>query len=149
MIAPHIFMLSNNKNKYVAAERQSTIGKYYSDDSNPIFDAIDKFVHSSSIRFLIDHDGVKTCRILLKAFYNSSARYFQSVASFSSGLLPAKILVLCLSSALVDSAKAINQARAHVSEIARLDSMVRENVIVQIANIKTHPPAALGLEPVS
>ncbi|MCW7546792.1 carbonic anhydrase [Photorhabdus sp. APURE] len=45
-----------------------------------------------------------------------------------------------------DSAKAINQARAHVSEIARLDSMVRENVIAQIANIKTHPSVALGLE---
>ena len=38
-----------------------------------------------------------------------------------------------------DSAKVVNEAREHKSERDRVDSMVRENVIAQLANIKTHP----------
>lgn len=45
-----------------------------------------------------------------------------------------------------DAAKAVNEAREHASEHARVDSMVRENVIAQLANIKTHPSVALALE---
>jgi carbonic anhydrase len=45
-----------------------------------------------------------------------------------------------------DSAKRVNEARTHASEKDRLDSMVRQNVIAQIANIKTHPSVAFALE---
>jgi carbonic anhydrase len=45
-----------------------------------------------------------------------------------------------------DSAKAINQAREHASERDRVNSMVRENVIAQLTNIKTHPSVSLALE---
>jgi carbonic anhydrase len=45
-----------------------------------------------------------------------------------------------------DSAKAVNEAREHASDRDRVDSMVRENVIAQLANIKTHPSVALALE---
>jgi carbonic anhydrase len=45
-----------------------------------------------------------------------------------------------------DSAKLVNQSRKHDSDKARLSSMVRENVLAQIANIKTHPSVALALE---
>jgi carbonic anhydrase len=44
-----------------------------------------------------------------------------------------------------DSAKVVNEAHEHASEHDRVDSMVRENVIAQLANIKTHPSVALGL----
>ena len=45
-----------------------------------------------------------------------------------------------------DSAKVVNASRTHISPAARLNSMVRENVIAQLANIKTHPSVALALE---
>ncbi|MGE8368632.1 carbonic anhydrase [Cupriavidus sp.] len=45
-----------------------------------------------------------------------------------------------------DAAKSINEAREHASPRARVDSMVRENVIAQLANIRTHPSVALALE---
>jgi carbonic anhydrase len=45
-----------------------------------------------------------------------------------------------------DSAKVVNEAREHKSERDRVDSMVRENVIAQLANIKTHPSVRLALE---
>jgi carbonic anhydrase len=45
-----------------------------------------------------------------------------------------------------DSAKVVNQAHEHASECDRVDSMVRENVIAQLTNIKTHPSVALALE---
>lgn len=45
-----------------------------------------------------------------------------------------------------DSAKVVNAARSHASPAARLSSMVRENVIAQLVNIKTHPSVALALE---
>ena len=45
-----------------------------------------------------------------------------------------------------DSAKVVNEAREHRSERDRVDSMVRENVIAQLANIKTHPSVRLALE---
>ncbi|NWA26418.1 carbonic anhydrase [Pseudomonas gingeri] len=45
-----------------------------------------------------------------------------------------------------ESAKVINAARSHVSAEARLDALVRENVIAQLANLKTHPSVALALE---
>src|SRR6202045_168178 len=45
-----------------------------------------------------------------------------------------------------DSAKVVNEAREHKSEHDRVDSMVRENVIAQLANIRTHPSVRLALE---
>jgi carbonic anhydrase len=45
-----------------------------------------------------------------------------------------------------ESAKVINNARTHVNDAARLSSMVRENVIAQLANIQTHPSVRLALE---
>lgn len=45
-----------------------------------------------------------------------------------------------------DSAKAVNQAYQHISKEERVSSMVRENVIAQLTNIKTHPSVALALE---
>ncbi|AUH53475.1 carbonic anhydrase [Chromobacterium sp. ATCC 53434] len=45
-----------------------------------------------------------------------------------------------------DAAKAVNAGRGHASAQDRLDGMVRENVIAQLANIKTHPSVALALE---
>jgi carbonic anhydrase len=44
-----------------------------------------------------------------------------------------------------ESAKLINAAREHASDAARLSSLVRENVIAQLANLKTHPSVALAL----
>lgn len=44
-----------------------------------------------------------------------------------------------------DAAKAINNAREHASPDAKLASMIRENVIAQLANIRTHPSVALAL----
>jgi carbonic anhydrase len=45
-----------------------------------------------------------------------------------------------------DAAKAMNEARQHKSDRARVDSMVRENVTAQLANIRTHPSVALAAE---
>lgn len=45
-----------------------------------------------------------------------------------------------------DSAKIVNASRTHSSPAARLNSMVKENVIAQLVNIKTHPSVALALE---
>lgn len=45
-----------------------------------------------------------------------------------------------------DAAKAVNQARHHVDDAARVSSMVHENVIAQLANLRTHPTVALALE---
>ncbi len=45
-----------------------------------------------------------------------------------------------------DSAKAVNEAREHADERARVDSMVRDNVIAQLANLRTHPCVARALE---
>ena len=45
-----------------------------------------------------------------------------------------------------DSAKVVNEARAHRSTRDKVDSMVRENVIAQLANLKTHPSVRLALE---
>ncbi|MEM5366862.1 carbonic anhydrase [Paraburkholderia azotifigens] len=44
-----------------------------------------------------------------------------------------------------DSAKLVNESREHASERERVDSMVRENVIAQLNNLKTHPSVALAL----
>jgi carbonic anhydrase len=44
-----------------------------------------------------------------------------------------------------DAAKAISCAHEHASPSEAVDSMVRENVIAQLANIRTHPSVALGL----
>jgi Carbonic anhydrase len=44
------------------------------------------------------------------------------------------------------AAKAINEAREHANQRDRISSMVCENVIAQIANLKTHPSVALALE---
>lgn len=45
-----------------------------------------------------------------------------------------------------DAAKVVNQAYPHASEGECVSSMVRENVIAQLTNIKTHPCVALALE---
>lgn len=45
-----------------------------------------------------------------------------------------------------DAAKAVNQANEHTSEHERINSMVRENVIAQLTNLKTHPSVALALD---
>jgi carbonic anhydrase len=45
-----------------------------------------------------------------------------------------------------DSAKVVNNAREHANTHDKVESMVRENVIAQIANIKTHPSVRLALE---
>ncbi|WP_144140896.1 carbonic anhydrase [Paraburkholderia sp. BCC1884] len=44
-----------------------------------------------------------------------------------------------------DSARVVNEAREHSSLAERVSSMVRENVIAQLNNIKTHPSVALAL----
>jgi carbonic anhydrase len=45
----------------------------------------------------------------------------------------------------VDAAKAIVAAREYASQRERADDLVRENVIAQLANIRTHPSVALAL----
>ncbi|RUL78894.1 carbonic anhydrase [Dyella choica] len=45
-----------------------------------------------------------------------------------------------------DSARVVNEARHHKSPIERVQAMIRENVIAQLANIKTHPSVRLALE---
>ena len=44
-----------------------------------------------------------------------------------------------------DSAKAIVSAREYASPQEKADALVRENVIAQLANIRTHPSVALGI----
>jgi carbonic anhydrase len=44
-----------------------------------------------------------------------------------------------------ESARLVNESREHGSERERIDSMVRENVIAQLNNLKTHPSVALAL----
>jgi len=44
-----------------------------------------------------------------------------------------------------DAARLINEALDHPTEQARLDGMVRENVIAQMNNIRTHPSVALAI----
>ena len=44
-----------------------------------------------------------------------------------------------------DAAKLVSSAKRHCSVDAHVDSMVRENVIAQINNVRTHPSVALGL----
>jgi carbonic anhydrase len=45
-----------------------------------------------------------------------------------------------------DAAKVVNQARKHASDAAKVSSLVHENVIAQLANLRTHPVVALALE---
>jgi carbonic anhydrase len=45
-----------------------------------------------------------------------------------------------------ESAKVINESRPHANEAAKVSSMVRENVIAQLANIQTHPSVRLAQE---
>ncbi|SMG56214.1 carbonic anhydrase [Paraburkholderia susongensis] len=44
-----------------------------------------------------------------------------------------------------DAAKAINASRHYCSDTERLEALVKDNVIAQLANIRTHPPVAVGL----
>jgi len=44
-----------------------------------------------------------------------------------------------------DAARMINESKHHDTERARIDSMVRENVIAQLNNLRTHPSVALAL----
>jgi carbonic anhydrase len=45
-----------------------------------------------------------------------------------------------------DAAKVINAAHEYDTPRAKLDGLVRENVIAQLANLRTHPSVALALE---
>ncbi len=45
-----------------------------------------------------------------------------------------------------DAAKAVNESRQHATPADKLDGMVRENVLAQLANLKTHPSVACALE---
>lgn len=45
-----------------------------------------------------------------------------------------------------DSARVVNESRTHASLKDKTASMVRENVIAQLANIQTHPSVRLALE---
>lgn len=44
-----------------------------------------------------------------------------------------------------DAARMINESKNHANENDRIDGMVRENVIAQLNNIRTHPSVALAL----
>lgn len=44
-----------------------------------------------------------------------------------------------------DAARAINDIHPHADEAARLNGLVRENVIAQLTNLRTHPSVALAL----
>nr|WP_222858854.1 carbonic anhydrase [Paraburkholderia phenoliruptrix] len=44
-----------------------------------------------------------------------------------------------------DAAKAINASRSYESPAQRLDALVKDNVVAQLANIRTHPSVAVGL----
>lgn len=44
-----------------------------------------------------------------------------------------------------DAAKAINASRGYDSDAERLDALVKDNVIAQLNNIRTHPSVAVGL----
>jgi carbonic anhydrase len=44
-----------------------------------------------------------------------------------------------------DAARMINDARDHKDDRSRIDGMVRENVIAQLNNIRTHPSVALAV----
>lgn len=44
-----------------------------------------------------------------------------------------------------DSARIVNEARQHASKRERIAAMVRENVIAQLDNIKTHPSVRLAI----
>ncbi|MEG0964611.1 MAG: carbonic anhydrase [Pseudomonas sp.] len=45
-----------------------------------------------------------------------------------------------------DSGRVVNEARTHQDQHAKVEAMVRENVIAQLANIQTHPSVRLALE---
>lgn len=45
-----------------------------------------------------------------------------------------------------ESAKVINASRTHANDKERVSSMVRENVIAQLSNLRTHPSVRLALE---
>jgi carbonic anhydrase len=44
-----------------------------------------------------------------------------------------------------DAARMINESKSHASENDRIDGMVRENVVAQLNNLRTHPSVALAL----
>jgi carbonic anhydrase len=44
-----------------------------------------------------------------------------------------------------DAARMINESKNHANENDRIDGMVRENVIAQLNNLRTHPSVALAL----
>jgi len=45
-----------------------------------------------------------------------------------------------------DSAKVVNESLQHVDQPSKVASMVRENVLAQLANLQTHPSVRLALE---
>ncbi|AMP05813.1 carbonic anhydrase 1 [Collimonas pratensis] len=44
-----------------------------------------------------------------------------------------------------DAARMINESKNHANENDRINGMVRENVIAQLNNLRTHPSVALAL----
>ncbi|MGO4763665.1 carbonic anhydrase [Cupriavidus sp. 2KB_3] len=44
-----------------------------------------------------------------------------------------------------DAARVVNESMEHPSTKAKVDSMVRQNVIAQLANLRTHPSVALAV----
>ncbi|GGC64582.1 carbonic anhydrase [Undibacterium terreum] len=44
-----------------------------------------------------------------------------------------------------ESARAVNAARSYASEEAKLNALVRDNVVAQLANLRTHPSVAQAL----
>ncbi|SAK63198.1 carbonate dehydratase [Caballeronia glebae] len=45
-----------------------------------------------------------------------------------------------------DAARVVNASRKHASPAEKLDALVRDNIIAQLANLRTHPSIALALE---
>jgi len=44
-----------------------------------------------------------------------------------------------------DAAKALNDLRVHDCPESKLDSTIQNNVVAQLANLRTHPSVAVGL----
>jgi carbonic anhydrase len=68
-----------------------------------------------------------------------------AMTAISSGKSLAHLPAVANWLAHADSAKVVNAARTHGSAQEQLEALVRENVIAQLTNIRTHPSVALAL----
>jgi carbonic anhydrase len=68
-----------------------------------------------------------------------------AMTAISSGKSLAHLPAVASWLAHADSAKIVNAARTHGSAQEQLEALVRENVIAQLTNIRTHPSVALAL----